>query len=273
MQSLIQPFNVLLPMLYGMALICYGIYLSNGNEQSGKWAPNILLTALVIHLFYFIARSNFQYFPITNSFDSLSMVAFSIAMIHLIIERTSGEGKTGAFFIFIVFVFQASASMFHVTDIRIHELLTNPIFGIHVFLTLVGISALAISAIYGLIYWMFAKQIKSHNLGIIYRGMPPLDQLESMGRLSSILGLVSLGFGLITGHFYAYRVLGELFPPDLKIIINDAAWIFYLLGWAIVKLKNYSGLRLSKLSFWGFIAFAGVIMAANFISSSFHQFN
>ena len=273
MQPLIQPFNVLLPMLYGIALIYYGFYLRNGNEQSGKWAPNVLLTALVVHLLYFIARSNFQYFPITNSFDSLSMVAFSIAMIHLIIERTSGEGKTGFFFISIAFVFQASASMFHVVDIHIHELLTNPIFGIHVFLTLVGISALAISAIYGLMYWMLAKQIKSHNLGIIYRGMPPLDQLEAMGRLSSILGLVSLGFGLIMGHFYAYRVLGILFPPDLKIIINDVAWIFYLLGWAIVKIKNYNGLRLSKLAFWGFIAYAGAIMAANFISTSFHQFN
>jgi len=87
------------------------------------------------------------------------------------------------------------------------------------------------------------------------------------------LGLVVLGFGLIMGHFYAYRVLGILFPPDLKIIINDAACIFYLLGWAIVKIKNYNGLRLSKLAFWGFIAYAGAIMAANFISTSFHQFN
>ena len=94
MQPLIQPFNVLLPMLYGIALIYYGFYLRNGNEQSGKCAPNVLLSALVVHLLYFIARSNFQYFPITNSFDSLSMVAFSIAMIHLSIERTSGEGKT-----------------------------------------------------------------------------------------------------------------------------------------------------------------------------------
>jgi len=85
--------------------------------------------------------------------------------------------------------------------------------------------------------------------------------------------LVSLGFGLIMGHFYAYRVLGILFPPDLKIIINDVACIFYLLGWAIVKIKNYNGLRLSKLAFWGFIAYAGAIMAANFISTSFHQFN
>ena len=273
MQSLIQPFNVLLPMLYGVTLICYGIYLSNGSERFGKWAPQILIAALTTHLLYFIARSHFQYFPITNSFDSLSMVAFSIAISHLIVERTSGEGKTGAFFISIVFIFQSTASMFHVTENRIHELLSNPIFGIHVFLTLVGISALAISAIYGLMYWMLAQQIKSHNLGIIYRGMPPLDQLEIMGRLSSILGLISLGFGLTMGHFYAYRVLGTLFPPDLKILINDAAWLFYILGWGIVKLKNYRGLRLSKISIWGFVIFAGAIMAANFISSSFHQFN
>jgi len=273
MQSFIQPLNVVLPILYGLALMCYSIYFTTGKLHFSHWAPKSLAAALIMHVLYFIARSNFQYFPITNSFDSLSMVAFSIAMIHLIIERTSGEGKTGAFFIFLAFVFQASASMFHVTEIRIHELLTNPIFGIHVFLTLVGISALAISAIYGLMYWMLAKQIKSHNLGIIYRAMPPLDQLEGMGRLSSILGVISLGFGLIMGHFYAYRVLGVLFPPDLKIIINDVAWMLYLLGWAIVKLKNYNGLRLSKLSFWGFMAFAGAIMAANFISSSFHQFN
>ena len=122
-------------------------------------------------------------------------------MVYLIIERTSGEGKTGVFFISIAFIFQVSASMFHVVDTHIHQLLTNPIFGIHVFFTLIGISALAISAIYGLMYWMLAKQIKSHNMGIIYRGMPPLDQLESMGRLSSILGLVSLGLGLMAANF------------------------------------------------------------------------
>ena len=244
MQSFIQPLNVVLPILYGLALMCYSIYFTTGKVHFSHWALKSLAAALIMHVLYFIARSNFQYFPITNSFDSLSMVAFSIAMIHLIIERTSGEGKTGAFFIFLVFVFQASASMFHVAEIRIHELLTNPIFGIHVFLTLVGISALAISAIYGLMYWMLAKQIKSHNLGIIYRGMPPLDQLEGMGRLSSILGLASLGFGLIMGHFYAYRVLGVLFPPDLKIIINDAAWMLYLLGCPCrldQNLHNYLG--------------------------------
>ena len=238
MQSFIQPLNVVLPILYGLALMCYSIYFTTGKLHFSHWAQKSLAAALIMHVLYFIARSNFQYFPITNSFDSLSMVAFSIAMIQLIIERTSGEGKTGFFFISIAFVFQASASMFHVVDIHIHELLTNPIFGIHVFLTLVGISALAISAIYGLMYWMLAKQIKSHNLGIIYRGMPPLDQLEAMGRLSSILGLVSLGFGLIMGHFYAYRVLGILFPPDLKIIINGRSLDILSIGMGDCKNKK-----------------------------------
>ena len=150
MQSLIQPFNVLLPMLYGIALIYYGFYLRNGNEQSGKFAPIVLSSALVVHLLYFIARSNFQYFPITNSFDSLAMVGCRIARIHLIVGGTSGEGKTGVFFSAVGFILQVSACMFQVVDIHVHELLKKPIFGIDVFFTLVGISAVGISAIYGL---------------------------------------------------------------------------------------------------------------------------
>ncbi len=273
MQSFIQPFNVLLPLLYGAALLFYVFYLSSGSIISGRFGQKFLGISLAIHLAYFIARSNFAYFPINNSYDSLSMVAACIALIYFIIERGTGEGKTGAFFISITFVFQAVASMFHVDIIEIPELLSNPIFGIHVFLTLTGISALAISGIYGLMYWMLARQIKSHNLGIIYKGMPPLDRLETMGRLSSVLGLISLGLGLLMGHFYAFKMLDTFFPADLKIIINDVAWLIYLLGWIIVKMKNYSGLRMSKLSFWGFIGFAMAIMAANFISTSFHRFN
>ena len=273
MQSFIQPFNVLLPLLYGTALLFYVFYLSSGSSKIGSLGQKILGISLLTHLGYFIARSNLEYFPITNSFDSLSMVAASIALIYFIIERSTDEGKTGAFFISISFVFQAVASMFHVDTIQIHELLANPVFGVHVFLTLTGISALAISGIYGLMYWMLARQIKSHNLGIIYNGMPPLDQLETMGRLSSVLGLISLGLGLLMGHLYAYKMLNTFFPADMKIIINDVAWLIYLIGWIIVKLKNYNGIRMSKLTFWGFIGFAAVIMAANFISTSFHRFN
>jgi len=273
MQSFIQPFNVLLPLLYGTTLLFYVFYLNSGSSISGSLGQKFLGISLLIHSGYFIARSNLEYFPITNSFDSLSMVAACIALIYLIIERSTNEGKTGAFFISITFIFQAVASMFHVNTMQIHELLANPVFGVHVFLTLSGISALAISGLYGLMYWMLARQIKSHNLGIIYKGMPPLERLETMGGLSSALGLISFGLGLLMGHFYAYKMFNTFFPADMKIIINDVAWLFYLIGWIIIKLKNYSGNRMSKLSFWGFIGFATAIMAANFISNSFHRFN
>ena len=274
MTQLIKALNVLLPLLYGLALVLYGLYFNTKQTGTGRWASRLLILGVLAHLGYLVTKGfYFSYFPITNSFESFSLVAFDVAVIYLIIEAVNKEGKTGLFFIAIVFLFQVVSSMFIENNGEHSELLSNPMFGIHTFLTLLGVSALAISAIYGLMYWMLAKEIKAHRFGAIYEGLPSLESLESMGRTASLAGLITLGLGIFLGHLWAYKILGYFFKTDPKIVITDLAWISYAIGWLVVWRKKLSGLRLSRWAFWGFIMFFVSIMIVNMVGTSFHHFS
>jgi len=131
---------------------------------------------------------------------------------------------------------------------------------------------MAVAAIYSLMYWMLAKEIKAHRFGSIYQGLPTLETLEGMGRAASLAGLVVLGLGIFLGHLWAYKILGYFYSFDPKIVITDIAWLGYLIGWAIVRLRGLGGLRTSQWAFWGFIALFTSLVIVNIFATTFHRF-
>ena len=272
-QLLINSLNVLLPILYG---ITFGIYFMSfylKNTSLERWGTKSVIISVLLHISYLSSKAiAFNYFPVTNVFESFSVVAFSLAAIYLLVEFINKEGKTGHFFMSLVFLFQLISSMF-VQNNGVHSpLLENPMFVFHVYATLLGITAMAVAAIYSLMYWMLAKEIKAHRFGSIYQGLPTLETLEGMGRAASLAGLVVLGLGIFLGHLWAYKILGYFYSFDPKIVITDIAWLGYLIGWAIVRLRGLGGLRTSQWAFWGFIALFTSLVIVNIFATTFHRF-
>ncbi len=273
-QIFINPLNVLLPILYAFTLAIYLLSFYSKDKFSDHWALRSLVGTVFLHFVYLLSKAvSFHYFPVTNVFESFSLIAFNIASIHLLIETIKKEGKTGPFFISIAFLFQVLSSMFMLNNGYHSSLLENPMFGFHVFATLLGLSAMAVAAIYALMYWMLAKEIKAHRFGSIYQSLPSLDTLEGMGRAASVVGLISLGLGIFLGHIWAYKILGYFFSWDQKIIITDIAWFAYLAGWWVVRSKGLGGLRTSQWAFWGFIVVFASLMIVNIFATTFHQFS
>ena len=225
MIKLFHAINVLIPFIYGTSLGFYIAYFKTARPRRRRWAYSLLTAGIVIHVAFLVSKGiYFNYFPIANTFESMSMIALFIAAIYLHVERIRRESKTGVFFLTIVFAIQLLSSMFSSEYGTSSELLSNPMFGFHALFTMGGISGLAISAIYGLMYMMLAKQMKTHKLGIIYDRLPPLESLEKMGRWASVIGLTVLGFGIFLGHLWALKMLGDFFSLDPKIVITDIAW-------------------------------------------------
>ncbi|NQT62470.1 MAG: cytochrome c biogenesis protein CcsA [Candidatus Marinimicrobia bacterium] len=273
-QIIINSLNVLLPILYALTSGIYLLSFYSKNKTFELWALGSLLTSVSLHLAYLLSKAvTFHYFPVTNVFESFSLIAFNLAAIYLLVEMIKEEGKTGPFFISLAFLFQMISSMFMQNNGSHSALLENPMFGFHVFATLLGLSAMAVAAIYAFMYWMLAKEIKAHRFGSIYQGLPSLETLEGMGRAASIAGVVSLGLGIFLGHLWAYKILGYFFSYDLKIIITDVAWLAYLIGWLVVRLRNLGGLRTSQWAFWGFIALFAALMIVNIFATTFHRFS
>lgn len=274
MQQIIHAGDVLLPIFYAISLGLYLSFFLVRSPSFGKAATRTLFISICLHLFVLIAKGiYYNLFPIDSLFASFSMLALTIAIIYYAIERLIREGRTGVFFLSIVFFLQLLSSMFITYSSTTNELLADPKFAVHTTFTLLGLSSLAISALYGLMYIMQAKQIKGHRFGPIYDGLPSLEILEKLGKSATGAGIILLGIGILLGHFWAYKVLGYFFKFDSKIIITDLAWFIYLGGWIATKRKNLYGLQMSMLSLWGFVIFFLSIIVVSIVGDTFHKFN
>jgi len=273
METLLQSLNVLLPLLYAGSLGLYTTLFFGQNDTVGRFASKGLLLTVIAHFsFLLILGIHTLTFPISNPFASMSMLALNVAIIYFFVERTVKEVRTGIFFIGIAFVLQLISSMLIPMTGSTNELLSNPVFGIHTTFTIFGISALAVSAIFALMYMLLSQEIRKHRVGFLFNGLPSLETLENMGRYAAGAGIIALGLGIILGHFWAYQVLGDFFLVDLKVIATDLLWLMYVAGWLIIKYKGLNGLKMSRVAFWGFTVFAVTMILINTLGKSFHRF-
>jgi HemX protein len=103
--------------------------------------------------------------------------------------------------------------------------------------------------------------------------LPALTYLEKMSVRSVATGIVLLGIGLLLGHLQALELIGEFWPKDIKVIISDAVWLVYLLGFIITLAKNWRGEKMAYLSLFGYILLIVVGGIVIYLSESFHEFN
>jgi len=273
MDTILQSMNVLLPLFYGGTLGLYAGFFFGQSDALGKYASRFLLISICVHLsFLIILGLHTSTFPISNQFASMSMLALDVALIYYFVEKTVHEIRTGLFFIGITFIVQLFSSMLIPMEGSTNELLSNPMFGIHTTFTILGISALAVSAIFALMYMMLSQEIRKHRMGFLYSGLPSLETLEDMGRYAAEAGIIILGMGIVLGHVWAYQVLGNFFLVDLKVIISDILWLLYGIGWISVKSRKLYGLKMSRIAFWGFALFMATMILINVLGKSFHKF-
>lgn len=210
--------------------------------------------------------------PLSTKFDALSFLAFLIVTVYLFIEILVKNRGTGFFTLSLAFVIQTISSTLYTWDLSSNPLLTNPMYAIHVIFTILGYTAICISALYALMYVMLNHNIRNHQLGVIYDKLPSLQLLEMMSIRSIQLGIITLGIGLALGHLRAGDVLGSYWPMDAKVFFSDLIWFGYALGYVIAQLRKWRGKWMAYLSISGF----GILVIANitilFIENTFHQF-
>lgn len=275
MSVALQILEILLPLLYVVVLGLYGRHFSDGERSSGKLASRSLWGLLSVHIGYTVMRGIAQHaWPMGSKAEFLSLLALSIALVYALTERGEEDTQTGIFFVGIAAPFQAAASLL-MEDIgaTTHPiLLEHPIYGIHVLFTVLGFAALTVGALEAVMYLLLSRQLKSRDLGLFFRRLPPLVTLEDMSRLSTIIGISLLGAGLGLGHFVAIYVLESFNPWDPKIVVMDVAWALYFVGFLVVRLRGVSGGRMGKLCVGAYVSLMLTMILSNVLLESFHSF-
>ena len=276
MKVISQIISYSLPILYLLVIYVYYLIFTGKNKSLVKKTTPILLVFVVLHLIEIITRNiALNNMPLSTTHDAYAFVAFSILLVYMISEIGLDNRGAGLFILSFSLILELISAFNMSWETETNELLTNNTFAVHASLSVTGYTALSLGAIYALMYIIQNNNLKKRNLGNLFTQLPALNYLEKMSMRSVLTGIILLGIGLFLGHYQAMTnpLIGEFFPNDMKVIVSDAVWLVYVIGYLIVVIKKLRGAKLAYISLYGFIILiigGGIII---YMSESFHKFN
>ena len=273
MDILINTLNIVLPTLYALAWADYALLFFRNDGFAEKTASWLLYGAGTLHGVALLLLSiQLGLFPVATVFEAFSVVAFSILVVYLLIEWQIGVRTTGFFIVGVIFAFQLVSSAFMTRPTEVNPLLTDPSFVLHDSTAVLGYAAMAISAIYGMLYLMLFYDIKQHRFGLIYKQLPSLEVMANFTQGAATLGFAFLSLAMILGLALMAKVYGAQWQWDPKLTITFLAWLIYGACTVGRKLWGWSPRRVAFASLAGFAVILFSFVVVNLLFTSFHGF-
>lgn len=273
MKAFIDLLNFFLPVLYIITFIIYSYDFAKGDNRYANSKRLFLFITLLLHICYLLLRTiKFDHPPITNVFEIFTIMAFAISFSYFVLELLTDIRGTGPFIIIFSIFFQIISTLNIPDEFVVKEVLKNNLLGFHVFAALVGYSAITVSAVYGFLYLMLYKEIKTNRFGLIYERMPSLEILERLSFISSVIGFIMLTIAIVIGIIWLPTAFPKFSYGDPKLIGTSLVWILYGVGILSKVLGKWQGKKVVTLSIMGFLIAILSTAISNFISQSFHSF-
>ncbi len=159
--------------------------------------------------------------PITNLFEVIIFVAWSVALFYMVVGPAYRLSLMGAFTAPLVVTLQLIALLLPIDHPQRAKLPPNSWLEFHASISLVAYGAFALACIAGLMYLVQERQLKTHQLHSIFYHLPPLREL-----FAAITGLLWWGFGLYTLGLISGFFVGEPLPWA-QVICAIGVWILY----------------------------------------------
>ncbi|MBO0696553.1 MAG: cytochrome c biogenesis protein CcsA [Verrucomicrobia bacterium] len=184
--------------------------------------------------------------PLTNLFEVFVFLAWSVALMYLLVGPAYRLSLMGAFTAPLVVLLQGFAL---VTPIDIRHpvnLPANPSLEFHASVSLVAYGAFALACIAGVMYLVQERQLKTHQLRSIFYHLPPLTDLFAAITRLLWWGFILYTVGIASG-FFTGRPL-----PRVQVVAAIGVWLLYA---AILQgryLRRIAPKRIAALCIVGF---------------------
>src|SRR6267378_3157522 len=148
----------------------------------------------------------------------------------------------------------------------------GPLFALHVTLNILAYAAFALSFVLSVIYLLQNRLLRHHRLGTMFWQLPALEVLERMSRSSVIVGMVSLGVGMVLGFVWASRIRGQFWNADAKEIVTLVIFAAYASYVWLGRTSAWRGARASRLCVLNFIFVIFSYTVVNLFLSRYHRY-
>jgi len=274
METFVDVLNSLLPVAYLAAVLAYGLAFFRQNKVARRIKTALLDAAIGFHLLYLVLRTvAFDHPPITTVFEIMSIVAFSIAGAYRLIEQFTRVKNTGFFILTMSLFFQTLSTLLIQHLYHVSPILRSVLLGIHVTNAMLGLSAFAISAVYGLLYLLQYHNLKRARFGLVYERLPNLESLEKMTMTSVVAGFFLLTLAIGFGAIWLSHSFTDVPYFDPKLVGTVLIWLIYGAGIVAKTTFSWQGRRMMVLSIFGFLISFLSMTIVNMYSNTFHKFH
>src|SRR5437660_9908590 len=159
--------------------------------------------------------------PITNLFEVFIFLAWSVALIYLLVGPAYRLSLMGAFTAPLVVLLQGLALIAPIDVRHPVKVPANSSLEFHASVSLVAYGAFALACIAGVMYLVQERQLKTHQLRPICYHLPPLTDLFTAITRLLWLGFILYPVGIASGFFTGQPL------PYVQVAAAIAVWLLY----------------------------------------------
>lgn len=192
--------------------------------------------------------------PLATLSDAVSVVAWVVVLLEMIVERRAGVKVLGAFVMPVVLVLALKSSLGRPA---LAPALGGAWVWVHIALALIGIAAFVLNFAGALMYLLQERQIRAKRPGRFYYRLPALETLDHLTYRTLALGFPFLTTGIILGAVWARTSWGSVFAPDPLAFFSAVAWVIYA---GTLAGRTAAGWRGRRAAYYAIVGFAALVL-------------
>jgi cytochrome c-type biogenesis protein CcsB len=192
--------------------------------------------------------------PLATLSDAVSVVAWVVVLLEMIVERRSGVKVLGTFVMPVALVLALKSSLGRPA---LAPALGGAWVWVHIALALIGIAAFVLNFAGALMYLLQERQIRAKRPGRFYYRLPALETLDHLTYRTLALGFPFLTTGIILGAVWARTSWGSVFAPDPLAFFSAVAWVIYA---GTLAGRTAAGWRGRRAAYYAIVGFAALVL-------------
>jgi cytochrome c-type biogenesis protein CcsB len=217
---------------------------------------------------------NYGHIPITNLYESLVFLSWTIALAYIIIDLKYKIRKLGFPVSLIAFIFMAYASFSPDVNSRIEPLvpaLKSNWLVFHVITSFFGYAFFAL-AFGAAIFYLISDWYTKYTNGKVISYLPSTKVLDDISYKLIIVGEVLLAIGIITGAAWADYAWGRYWSWDPKETWSLITFLVYVVYIHLRYSWGWHGKAAAIFAIIGFVFVLFTYLGVNLILSGLHSY-
>jgi ABC-type transport system involved in cytochrome c biogenesis permease subunit len=271
-------FDILIPLLYVVTWANYTLLFFRDTPAARRTATPLLLGTATLHWAAVVLTAmTHRRCPLGNLPEVLSVLALSVVVVYLVLERRQRNKYSGMFLLALVIPIMIVSSAVTPALQKPSLLLKSPLFGLHTTMAILGYAAFLVCTVYGVMYLLLHHALKARTFGLVFHRLPSLDGLANMAVTGALIGFLALSATIIIGVIWGSHALDRSLLPnglwgDPKIMLTLLVWAAYGLGLGARFILRWANRSTMWLFLTAFVVAVLAVVALNTILTTFHNF-